>query len=175
MKDLERVLGQRRMELAEQLKDRPALGGDRAERFVEEAAHDLLESYRWQAEDLDQENLSAPRNIRSLLRAMCGYGIASRLGLPQQDVWDGLRTFVPLALRMAERTDGPMRGEGRGPGRFGDPSVTLLGLADEEVGGAPSGSSWRSGWRGPSRIAWPPPHGMLFPGRRNRPSEPPAA
>lgn len=176
MEDLERILGQRRRELARELRRRPGLVGDRADRFVAEASHDLLESYRWQVEDLDEENLSATRNVQSLLRAMRGSGIANRLGLPQEAVWAGLRTFVPLVLRMAERGGGSTRGEGGGPGASGDPNATLLGLADEETGRPGPRRAWRSGWRGPSPIAWPQaPQGMLFPGRHGTPHAPPAA
>lgn len=175
MKDLERILGQRRTELARALRRRPGLAGDRAERFVAEASHDLVESYRWQAEDLDEHNLSAPRNVQNLLRGMRGSGIANRLGLPQEAVWDGLRAFVPLALRMAERS-GPPRSDGTGPGSSGDPKTGLLGLAGQHVGYPASPPSWRSGWRGPSRIVWPPsPSGMLFPSRCGLRCEPPAA
>lgn len=75
---------------------------ERAEQFVSLAGNDLLESYRWRAEDLDPDSLSKPENVRELLAVIGGNRIADRLGLPRDDVWSGLRVFVPRVLQLAD-------------------------------------------------------------------------
>lgn len=107
MERLQHVLGRRAEELVELMVMERGFGVHTAERFVAVAATDLIGSYEWQAEELDLDDLSAPTNVRSLLAGIRANAVASMVGIPTSEAWEGLRTFVPRVLRMAasEETD----------------------------------------------------------------------
>jgi uncharacterized protein YidB (DUF937 family) len=50
-----------------------------------------------------REHLAEPDNVRDILGNMEANQIAQDLGLPQDEVWSALRTFVPRALEIADR------------------------------------------------------------------------
>jgi len=102
METLEIVLVRRAPDLVRVLVSRTGFSRERAERFVILAGTDLLESYRWQADTLDQQSLSAPGNVRDLLSMIRADRIASSLGVPPAEVWSGLRDFVPSVLQLAD-------------------------------------------------------------------------
>jgi len=178
MDTLESVLAQKSEYIVRELSRRPALAGGRAERFAAEAGSDLIASFRWQAADLDAENLSARVNVRRLLAAMRANGIANRLGMPPADVWDGLRIFVPLVLQMAERRTGrvPALRGGAGGGTVTDaptPRTADRGSGTERE----RHWSWRieRSERRHERTRYELANDVPLPGRRSAPTEPPAA
>lgn len=99
---LRSVIGEREAFLAALLVRHVGFTLDTAERFVAVAGHDLIESYRWQEPDLDLVHLPTRTNALRLLRCMHGSGIASALGVPTSQAWDGLREFVPRVLELAQ-------------------------------------------------------------------------
>jgi len=102
MDNLESVLARRATDLVHVVVSRAGFSRERAERFVMLAGTDLLESYRWQADVLDRDHLSAPENVRALLSVSAARHIASTLGVAPAEVWTGLREFVPSVLRLAD-------------------------------------------------------------------------
>jgi hypothetical protein len=102
MEALETVLGRRSPHFVRIFVSQFGFSEERAERFVSLAASDLLESYRWRAEDLHPGSLSSPENVRELLSAIRGNRIADSLGMPPAEIWSGLRVFVPRVLQLAD-------------------------------------------------------------------------
>ena len=114
---LQSVLGQRTGDIASVLESQAGIRGTVARRFVLVAGAELLDSYNWQKVDLDPEDLSEPRNVRDLLSAISAHRIASAVELPVTDVWQGLRTFVPCCMQLAEsHRRGTSMSQARRPG-----------------------------------------------------------
>jgi hypothetical protein len=103
METLEIVLAERTREFVDVLVRASGFRPDRAVQFVNVAGTDLIESVRWQWGDSRPETWSSPGTVRDVLSVIPAGRIASRLGMPQQHVWLGLRTFVPRVLQMADR------------------------------------------------------------------------
>jgi hypothetical protein len=103
MNTLEIVLSERTRDFVDVLVRTSGFRPDRAEHFVREAGTDLIESVRWHWGDSKPETWSAPGNVRDVLSVIHADRIASRLDMPRQRVWVGLRAFVPRALQMADR------------------------------------------------------------------------
>ncbi len=102
MQSLYGVLTQGTRDLVHLLADLPGLSHERAERFVELAGTDLIESVEWQRRDLHGRSLSEPDTVRDVLSGIRARRLARALDMPQADVWAALRTFVPRFLEMAE-------------------------------------------------------------------------
>jgi hypothetical protein len=102
METLEIVLVRSARDLVHVVERRTGFSRESAERFVILAGTDLIESFKWQADALDPNDLSAPNNVRDLLSGIGGNRIASTLGMPPSEVWSGLREFVPSVLRLAD-------------------------------------------------------------------------
>jgi hypothetical protein len=102
METLETVIDDRARDFVRLLVSQFGFTEERAEKFVILAGSDLMESYRWRADDIGPGQLSDPENVRELLGAIRGNHIASSLGLPPSDVWSGLRVFVPRVLQLAD-------------------------------------------------------------------------
>jgi hypothetical protein len=176
MDTLKRVLAQRSEDLVSELSRRPGLPGDRARRFVAEAGYDLIESYRWQAHDLHGQHLAEQVSAQALLAAMHANGIANRLGMLAEDVWEGLRTFVPLVLRMAEVPEPRSGAVGDAVVGRDHSDSSDAGVRDHGTRHCEPRRSWRSD--PPTKSSTAPHealHAMLFPGRRIAHCEPPAA
>jgi len=109
---LRSVLEERAVDLASELTARAGLTREEAERFVPEAGTDLIESWRWQANKLDEEDVAAESNVQELLRGIGAKRIASKVGLTAEATWSGLRAFVPLVMRFAGEGAGPRTGGG---------------------------------------------------------------
>lgn len=107
MERVQLVLEYRTRELVDALVRRTGLDPDIAERFVEAAGTDLIESWRWQASQLEAAHLPTWSNAQRLLGGMNATAIAFDLGMPPSEVWSRLRTFVPQVLLMA---NSPSRG-----------------------------------------------------------------
>lgn len=102
MDRLETVIGRKSPHFVRIFVSQFGFSEERAEQFVSLAASDLIESYRWRAEDLDPRALSAPENVREILGAIRGNRIADSLGIPRAEAWSGLRVFVPRVLQLAD-------------------------------------------------------------------------
>jgi len=103
MERLYGVLAERGDELVGLLADLRGYDGEIARRFVTVAGADLIHSFAWQCTELDVGDLTAFSNITRLLGGMHARRIARTLGLPIEDVWAGLRAFVPEVLSLASR------------------------------------------------------------------------
>lgn len=119
---LRSVLEKKAVDLESALTAKAGLTAEEARRFVPEAGTDLIESWRWQANELDTEDVAAASNVRALLRGIGAKRIASRVGLTAEATWNGLRAFVPMVMELArdglDRSGGGER-EPRGePGPF---------------------------------------------------------
>ena len=112
---LRSVLEKRAVDLASALTARAGLTREEAERFVPEAGTDLIESWRWQASKLDEEDVAAESNVQELLRGIGAKRIASKVGLTAEATWSGLRAFVPLVMRFAGEGAVPRSGGDGGP------------------------------------------------------------
>jgi len=102
MQSLYGVLAQGTRDFVHLLVDLPGLSHERAERFVELAGTDLIESIEWRRRDLRGRSLSAPGTVRDLLSVIRARRLAAALDMPQAEVWAALRAFVPRFLEMAE-------------------------------------------------------------------------
>jgi hypothetical protein len=102
MDALQRVLASRTGDLARVLEHQVGIQEAVAQRFVQAAGAELLESFRWQRAWLDVDHLSDAKNARDLLSAVGAGRIAADVGIPRTEVWKGLRAFVPSVLELAE-------------------------------------------------------------------------
>ena len=102
MERLQMVLAGRAQELVSVLVRHRTFDASTAERFVAAAGRDLIRSYEWQLQDLERDGVSRARAVRDLLRAIHARKIAVALGLSTEQVWRGLRTFVPTVVQMAD-------------------------------------------------------------------------
>lgn len=107
MESIESVLELRKRDLVETLVSRTGLSASGAERFVDIAGTDLIEALVWRDGEAGQDHLAAPSSVRDVLADMEASHIAESLGLPQEEVWAALRTFVPRALEIADRSFQP--------------------------------------------------------------------
>lgn len=103
MESIQSVLERRKRDLVEVLISGTGLSVRRAERFVDVAGMDLVEALLWRNGAVKREHLAEPDNVRDILGNMEANQIAQDLGLPQDEVWSALRTFVPRALEIADR------------------------------------------------------------------------
>lgn len=103
MESIQAVLERRKSDLIEVLVSGTGLSMQRAERFVDLAGTDLVEALVWRNGAVSHDHLSAPSNVRDILGTMGAGQIAQSLGLPRDEVWTALRTFVPHALEIADR------------------------------------------------------------------------
>ncbi len=117
MERLQHVLKHRSEDLVHVLVRRGGYEPRTARRFVAVAGPDLLESWQWQVSQLDLENLPTWSNVQLLLGAIHATVIASELGIPRSEVWNGLRTFVPQVLLMADRRSHSSRSTATGSTR----------------------------------------------------------
>ena len=102
MERLQMVLARRGRELVSVLVSHRTFDASTAQRFVAAAGEDLMRSYEWQLREIERAGLSRPRTVRDLLRGIHAREIALTLGLSTEQVWRGLRTFVPTVVQMAE-------------------------------------------------------------------------
>lgn len=103
MESLESVLERRKGDLVEVLVSGTGLSAPKAERFVDVAGHDLVESLLWCNGSIRRDRLCDPGNVRNVLGHMGAGRIASHVGMRRTEVWAALRTFVPRALELADR------------------------------------------------------------------------
>jgi len=102
MQALEAVLDERTADLVEVLVRRGGLSEERAQRFVELAGPDLIESWVWHSHEPAARHLAEPATARDVLSTMGANRIARTLDLSTSQVWEGLRAFVPRVLCLAE-------------------------------------------------------------------------
>lgn len=95
---LERVLDENSGKLLDALRGEAGFTMAQAEAFLREAGPALIESYQWQAADLQAAHLGSPAAVRDLLAGISGRTLASRVGLSSARTWDGLRVLVPAAV-----------------------------------------------------------------------------
>lgn len=98
---LRSVLEKKAVDLESALTKKAGFTAEEARRFVPEAGTDLIESWHWQAGELDTEDVAAESNVRQLLRGIGAKRIASRVGLTADATWHGLRAFVPMVMQLA--------------------------------------------------------------------------
>jgi hypothetical protein len=101
MDRLSRVLGRESGHLARVVEVQAGLEEPVATQFVQVAGADLIESYRWQKDDIEARDLADPTSARDLLSGAYAARIADQMGLPRAQVWDALRAFVPRVLQLA--------------------------------------------------------------------------
>jgi hypothetical protein len=101
MDRLRNVLGRQSGYLARALEVHAGLEGPQARRFVQIAGADLIESHRWQRDDIEERDLADPSYARDLLSGAYAARIADEVGLSRPQVWDALRAFVPRVLQLA--------------------------------------------------------------------------
>lgn len=113
---LERVLNEKSSELVHVLTVDTGMSRNQAELFLREAGPALIDSYRWQAEELAPEGLASPTAVRDLLSGISGRALAPKVGLSSERTWDGLRSLVPAVVRSGARTSERGGARGRGVG-----------------------------------------------------------
>jgi len=101
MDQLRGVLRRRRNELVSLLVLREGFDIVTATRFVTVAGDDLLECCSWRSAEPEAAELTEDDRIRELLGFIHANRIASHVGIPTPQVWQGLRTLVPSVVRLA--------------------------------------------------------------------------
>jgi hypothetical protein len=104
MNELERVLSERCDALILALTQGAGFSPMQAARFIEEAGPAVVESYRWQADELPIANGWGPAIAQEILAGVNGRSLAPRVGLTEERSWAGLRTLVWAAA--AEMQEG---------------------------------------------------------------------
>lgn len=160
---LRSVLQERAADLASELTAKAGFTAEEAKRFVPEAGTDLIESWRWQADELDTKDVAADANVRKLLRGIGAKRIASRVGLTAEATWSGLRAFVPKVMQLAHEGLGRSGSGESGPGGEPGPFETLeFGFGLRLVRHTADPAGWREAARhaalrrDPAPTDWPP-------------------
>jgi hypothetical protein len=112
---VQKVLTEKSSELVQVLTRDTGMSRRQAERFLREAGPALIDSYRWQEEELAPEGLASPTAARDILSGISGRALASKVGMSSERTWDGLRSLVPAVVRSGARAR-TMRSPSGSPG-----------------------------------------------------------